>query len=399
MTISREKDHRKEFVRHLKEAGVTHEEFIEAFLEEHGKDLESDLKGADAKGPDDYEEDLRYWIFDKAKKEYEAYRHLWQGSVRRSIKPKRERDRRAGRNTADTWGRQEALAGYLAGVASEDGEIRRFRERVMSRKVLSAETALAFLSSPVAADRSRPELEARSIDPLDRAYRSEEGVDAKGPYRKVVFKGSRRTSLFKIRHLWEGTDPVFPGDLVTPNELGPFRFDGVPLRIGRVVFFPHPREADRLVAAKKGSIVANLVELAEDRLKDYPIPLGWAVWFILTDEFIPQDPVRISYTTLRRPEFGRTTITLEVESWLPPEEVLSQYRYAQEGILDKKPRSLKSRTLAVFEFVNRHKGKSWLELSDRWNEEYPLWRFKDPRHMNTTYTRALRVMASPTDLS
>ena len=121
--------------------------------------------------------------------------------------------------------------------------------------------------------------------------------------------------------------------------------------------------------------------------------------FILTDEFVPQDPVRISYTTLRRPEFERTTINLEVEGWLPPEAVLSQYRHAQEEILGMTPRSLKGRTLAVFEFVNRHKERSCRQLFEDWNKEYPIWRFRDPRHMNTTYTRALEIVASPTRLS
>jgi hypothetical protein len=398
--MSREKDYRREFVRHLREAGVRDEEFIEEFLRGNGEDLESGLRRADIGGSADYEEELRFWVVDKGKKDYETYKPLWQDAVRRSIKPKKERDRRAGRDTADAWERQGALAGYLAEVASADREIRQFRERVMSRRVLSAEAALAFLTSPIAAGHSRPELEMRGIDPLVRAsYRYKRGVDDKGPFRRLVLRGRGRTSYAKVRPLWQGTDPVFAGDLVAPKDLAPFRFDGTPLKIGRVVFFPHPCEEGRFVAAKRGSIAANLAELAEDRLKGYPISLGWAMWFILTDEFVPQDAVRISYTKLRRPEFGRTIINLEVEGWLPPEEVLSQYRHAQEEILDKKPRSLKRKTLTMFEFVNRHKGKSWRELYKDWNREYPLWRFEDPRHMNTTYTRTLRVVASPTDLS
>jgi hypothetical protein len=86
---------------------------------------------------------------------------------------------------------------------------------------------------------------------------------------------------------------------------------------------------------------------------------------------------------------SRTTITLEVESWLPPEEVLEQYRHAQDEILGKTPRSLKRNTLTLFEFVNQNREKSWRERVEAWNTGRPdKQRFKDPRHLYQTYTRA-----------
>ncbi len=135
--------------------------------------------------------------------------------------------------------------------------------------------------------------------------------------------------------------------------------------------------------------------IVEDKLKGYPISMEMGVWFILTGVFAPQDPVRMSYLTHRRPAaFSRTTLTLEVESWVPPEEVAKQYRHAQSELLGRTPRSLKARTLTVFEFVNQNGGRDWAELFEAWNKEYPRWRFKDPRHLNTTYTRALEHIAS-----
>ena len=69
------------------------------------------------------------------------------------------------------------------------------------------------------------------------------------------------------------------------------------------------------------------------------------MWFILTGKFFPEDQVRIRYMTIRRPYLlSRTTITLEVECWLPPEEVLEQYRHAQHQILGGTPHSLKINT-------------------------------------------------------
>ncbi|MDF2702369.1 MAG: hypothetical protein K0S10_1313, partial [Rubrobacteraceae bacterium] len=159
------------------------------------------------------------------------------------------------------------------------------------------------------------------------------------------------------------------------------------------ITFPHPREEDRLVIAREGSVIAQLVGLAEHSLEGYPISPEMGAWFILTGMFEAQDPVRMRYLTYERSEFSRATLTLEVESWVPPEEVLKQYRHAQNELLGKRPRSLKGRTLAVFEFVNRNKGGNWSELFETWNKQHPRWRFKDPRHLNTVYTRAVEYVA------
>ena len=91
---------------------------------------------------------------------------------------------------------------------------------------------------------------------------------------------------------------------------------------------------------------------------------------------------------------SRTTITLEVESWMPPEEVFEQYHHAQQEILGKTTRSLKRNTLAVFDFVNQHKEDSWRELSEAWNKGHPRGpRFEDPRHLYQTFTRAVEYVA------
>jgi hypothetical protein len=96
-----------------------------------------------------------------------------------------------------------------------------------------------------------------------------------------------------------------------------------------------------------------LAEIVENSMGDYPISAEMGAWFILTGEFVPEYPVRMRYMTVRQPwVMSRNTITLEVEVWLPPEEVLEQYRHAQQEILGKTPRSLRRNTLAVFEFVN-----------------------------------------------
>jgi hypothetical protein len=155
----------------------------------------------------------------------------------------------------------------------------------------------------------------------------------------------------------------------------------------------------RFVVAQPGSIIGDAVRLAEVSLSGFPISSETGVWFILTGEFISEAPVRIHYVTIQRPYLlKRTTITLEVECWLPPGEVLEQYRHAQHQMLGGTPRSLKGRTVDLFEFVNQHKGKTWRELFDAWNEAHPSQRFRDRSYLYTTYMRSLNTLASPPTL-
>jgi hypothetical protein len=378
----RKRNYKKEFLHRLWSAGVRDEAFIERFLTGH--EVESDLLGADAFGPARYEEELEHWVAE-AVKDYKLY---WQPQLVRphrediqegDIRPKRKLLKHQRNNIAGALERQEVLAQYLAKVASKDERITNFRKDVLSGRVLSREEALTFLSSPLAAAKNS---RGRSLDRLlDLSYRLEEGQDDWGSYRKLVW-GRRRS--YTIRPLLTTTKLIFPGDVVTSDDL---RI----VRRGHAIVFPHPREENRFVVAGTGSIIADMASLAEDSLKGYPIPKERGVWFILTGEFVPEDPVRISYVTIRLPELlSRTTITLEVESWLPPEEVLEQYRHAQHEVLGKTPRSLKRDTLAVFQFVNQHKGKSWRKLFEAWNKEHPpSQRFKDRSHLYTTYTRAV----------
>jgi hypothetical protein len=186
----------------------------------------------------------------------------------------------------------------------------------------------------------------------------------------------------------KGPELIYPGDVLRLQDARGLRELGT-------IFFPHPREEDRLVIARRGSVIAELFRLAGDRLAGYPISPEMGVWFILTGKFNPQYPVRMSYMRYRHRQFSRTTITLEVESWLPPEEIVEQYRHAQHEILGGTPRSLKQRTVALFEFVNRHKGRaSWGELFGAWNRAHPSGqRFRDRSHLFTTYMRALEYIS------
>jgi hypothetical protein len=379
--------------------GMSDEEFLRTFFERWGRDIRGSLEGLEARNPAHYDDMLESWI-ETAENDY----HHWfmrsgrvqEGDIPPKKPPKKKRRARNPKDIAGVWERQAALGRYLAGVALEDKDIVGFRRTFLSGRLLSVEEALIFLSSPSAAaagSRSMLTMKQLRINPLERIldtdYRVEEGQGDSGPYRKLIW-GPRRTST--IGHL--GTTPtelIFPGDVVTSDTLR-----GLRLREGRIVVFPHPRQQNRFVLAAENSVIAHMTSIVERSLEGYPISLEMGVWFILTGEFVTIDPLRIHYRTIRRPELlGRTTITLEVESWLPPEEVLEQYRHAQDQILGGTPRSLKRKSVALFDFVNQHKEKSWRELFDAWNEAHPRQRFKDRSHLYTTYRRALDNIAAP----
>jgi hypothetical protein len=381
----RPREHEKRLRNRLLASGIDDETFLRWFFAEH--DVERELGPAVAEGSAWYK-DVLEGLVEAAEARYKAYVLGRAGEVREGkIKPKRTKRIPQPNDIAGVWERQEALARHLKGMASEDERIIRFRREFLSGRLLSTTEAQIFVSSPYAArENSHTGYKMLRMNPLERIldsnYETEEGQDGGGSYRKLIW-GPRRSS--KIRPLAATPSRlIFPGDDVTSDDLRALRVHGNPVTI-----LPHPREGNRFVLAKQNSVIAHMVDIIERALKGYPISLEMGVWFILTGEFIPEDPVRIRYMTVQHPDFGRTTFTLEVEAWLPPEEVLEQYRYVQSQVLGKTPRSPKRKALNVLEFVNRHKGKSWGELFELWNEQHPNDRFKDRSHLWTSYTRTL----------
>jgi hypothetical protein len=344
-----------------------------------------------------YEDMLLSWV-ESAMEDYyeycELFGHAREGDIAPLKTPKKERRVRKPKDIAGAWERQEALGQYLAREVSVYETVTNFRENFLSGRFLSEEEALTFLSSPLAADKPRDDFKTFRSNPLnqilDTQYQVKEDQDDSSPYRKLVWGSGHYLTVRPLGVV--GTHPVFPGDVITHHDLSGLQLPG-----DSAVILPHPHEKGRFVVAQPESIIGDVVQLAEVSLGGFPISREKGVWFILTGTFIQEDPVRIRYVAIQRPYLlSRTTITLEVECWLPPEEVLEQYRHAQHEILGGTPRSLKRRTVDLFEFVNQHKEKkSWRERFDAWNEVHPSQRFRDRSHLYTTYKRALDNIASP----
>jgi hypothetical protein len=392
-------EHEKKLFHRLVASGVEDEEFNERFLRRH--DVERSLETAARYSPGAYEEELESLV-NSALADYEAYVLGWpqeveEGDIAPLKTPKKKRRVRKPKDIAGARERQAALGQYLAREVSEYETITSFRKDILSGRVLSEEEALTFLSSPLAATKSRAVFKTFRDNPLDQIldanYQVKEDRDDSGPYRKLGWGSGHSSTVRPLGVV--GTNPIFPGEVVSDYDLR-----GLRLREDPTVILPHPQETGRFVVAEPNSVIGELANLAEVSLNGFPISREMGVWFILTGKFISEDPVRIRYVTEHRPYLlSRTTITLEVESWLPPEEVLEQYRHAQHEILGGTPRSLKRKTVDLFEFVNQHKEMTWRELFDAWNEAHPSQRFRDRSHLYTTYKRALDNIASPPTLA
>jgi hypothetical protein len=390
-------DYEKELHHRLLTRGIS-EEWIGRIFDRH--DVGRSLQNAHNMGLASYEEELEVLV-EMAEDDYHHYvlespGHVQEGDIPPRTTPKKGGQGRKPKDVAEARERQDALGQYLAGAVSGYETINNFRKHVLSGRVLSEKEALTFLSSPLAAAKSRADFKTPRANLLnqilDTDYQAKEGEDDSGPYRRLVWGSGH---IYTVRPLVvAGTHLVFPGDAVTNHD------SRLPLLGDRAVILPHPREKGRFVVAQPGSIIGDALRLAEVSLNGFPISKDMGVWFILTGEFNPEHPVRIRYETIQRPYLlSRTTITLEVESWLPPEEILEQYRHAQQQILGGTPRSLKRRTVDLFKFVIQHREKKyWSEVFDAWNKAHPSQRFKDRSHLYTTYMRAREKIASPRPL-
>ena len=391
--------------RHLRKEGIEGQAFPDRFIENFitkvrtQGDIESEFDSYAEEG------ETQSWLdmqLEAARIDYEAYpevrmRRREPRAESGQIRPRKSR--KSNGTSADPQRRQVAFGKYLARVAGEISDIRRFRNEILGGKLLDTEEAKQFICSPlIASHRYHFVREIDDLESLLRPLGVEEGEDKEGPYRKVTRQGKKRPLRSELRPLMLSRTHglVFPGDVLGPQDIATRHsfFPSAPA--SDLILFPHPEQPERHVVVKEGSVLDHLTRISGNRLsRSYPIDSDKGSWFILTGEFIATDPAHISYTKVTHFDFTRSTITIEAEGWMSPEEVAGYYRYAQREVVGKAPRSLEAKSLAVFEFVNRNEGKTWEALLRDWNKAHPAQRFKQRGHLHTAYDRALNKIVSP----
>ncbi len=374
----------------LKTEGIVDEEFIELFFKEQG-DLEPEFRTA---AEDGHVESTLQAIVDAAKSRYQ-YWSAGDGATRQlrtesgEIRPKRQYQRKRKTEKADAWKRQEAVGRYLVDKFRPSGS------RLLGGKLLTVEETANFLSSPLAAEYPPEFVGLHGVSALLAPIVIEEGEDDKSAYKVVKMHGERGPQAFKIRPLGRALEgfPVFPGDTVSA------RIGAVVLRpVSEISYIAHPHKPGESIATKKESVLAALAGYAKGGFHGYPISPEKALWFILTGEFVPSDPVKIGYQSSFAPGYlKRTRITIEVEGWITAEEVADHYRHAQKQVFGGIPRSLDAKSLAVLEFVGRNREKTWQQRLEAWNKEYPAWHYNQPGHLLQKHKRVLKKLIGGKD--
>ena len=284
--------------------------------------------------------------------------------------------------------RAEAFSLYLAKLADEDSEVKRFREAVWEDgRPLSKAEAENVIYSPATAIFPSTWFKEWDVPIVRHTARITElkRISSNSPLR---FKGE-----IELRY-----DEILEDDFI---QLAIAIFDGVAMASD-----PFEREVigSERMRALHGSVVSELLRVSDYLSTRFPWrPLEMDVFqilkFILTGKPPWVEPIRVSlpqgYTNVYE------TVNISVWPWVPVEEVASLYDRARKE-LDPTP-TTSPRRLALFMFVMRDpKVKlpsegdkptvvSWRELQRLWNEQHPSgdkWNYSDVRNFRRDFNRA-----------
>jgi hypothetical protein len=160
------------------------------------------------------------------------------------------------------------------------------------------------------------------------------------------------------------------------------------------VFIPNPQTYDSLTyLAQKGrrerltfwpgSVLGNLRKLCKALTKAHPWDVDQATWFVLTGDAPLVRPIQAkinsSWMLGRR---ALTTISLNVQPWVPAETVENVYRQVQSRVLGGENKRIGDKSLRLLEFVTQRaeadgelpSGRALVEQWDQiWIHEKPQW--------------------------
>jgi hypothetical protein len=328
--------------------------------------------------------------------------------------------------------RAAALSEALANEAASYPAIRRFREEVLGRKLLSSEQARRLVTSPAvryfwfewfkewgipvvghaarvvttgshvsAFDWKTLSAIMSGFNPYIHSYHTVH-VDPPGAQKRVLYahhEDVKPPEGFNVdKQYYFSTDPEDEFGRPSPQKtLRYFGGDGI-----------------REVRMLPGSLLDWLRGLTSLLAGRY----GWsqeeAVHFILTGHMPQIQPLKVSTNLLTgyRNNPPVWNINLEVAPWMPAKEVTKAFQEIQQQILqgDSGKEHLSLKKIALFRFVKEQTAGSgedqdWQELVNRWNQTYDEntgWHYgetKDLRHQRSNFKRdfkkAERVLLHP----
>jgi hypothetical protein len=91
----------------------------------------------------------------------------------------------------------------------------------------------------------------------------------------------------------------------------------------------------------------------------------------------------------------RAKITLEIDMWMPVDEVLRAYRHVQRQVLRGHNRPISRRSIDLVNFVLQRPSGTWQQVLDEWNNEHPTSSYSDYRHLRYAFVRAQQALLAP----
>jgi hypothetical protein len=315
--------------------------------------------------------------------------------------------------------RSEVFSEYVARLAANTAEVKRFRDRILDERPLTPAQARALLRSPLAAHNARRWFDARQIPLVGHSYQTKErGKDEEGSYSLVETFGPS-----KDRHTLKDRRPLETGAWIEPDHKRRAReFDDAKREIGgyKVLPFPGENGETHRTLVRPASVLGRLYGTVQNLLKRYPWFEESAAWFVLTGEtpYVAPMTVRgkyrgpLTFGPYPSTGFGYGLVTLTVEPWVSADTVQRVYRDIQRRWLggDNRPVGEKSRRL--FSFVTERVDSVSLQAEEKrrlgkglvteWDQECSQdedrreWFYRgDTRTFWRDYNLARRLITSP----
>ena len=268
--------------------------------------------------------------------------------------------------------RPDIYSKYLAKMAGGSDAVRDFRDRYLSGRPLTVETAVAFLQSPAIRFLRESDFQGLGVPILGHESRVLEFKEGARDESTYVWTANLEINV-------PGRRVLFECECEVPTAPGK-----PPRRLPRLTIPVNPQQ-DATLAMFPSTVLDDLSRVTEEIMAEYPWEQPQAVWFALTGACPRVAPIEFRLERRDRKHHSRTLLTMTAEPWLPGDAVKYAYSVIQRRYLGRQRQPGPMNT-EVFEFVIDRMSDGgeipdWDVLVAAWNKdkshkrEYERWRF------------------------
>ena len=146
-----------------------------------------------------------------------------------------------------------------------------------------------------------------------------------------------------------------------------------------------------------------LRKLADTLAESYPWQPAQAAAFVLEGVIPLATPFMLGLPQpVHEGRPRRAKLTMEVDLWMPADEVLRAYREVQRAVLPGHNRPIGPASIELVNYVMSRRASesdrrsTWQSLLERWNIEHPDRRYANYRSFRSAFERASRSLLFPT---